>query len=113
MEDRTTENHELQISGRVVGTSETGYLALVSIRWVNKKQFTNNSWGHIVLARMHGWRATREAIAPCAENIDLDLIGTNMFQVAEDAISYVSPSKVTLAANSWHMGQLVFPVEPV
>lgn len=101
---------QVDISGYVLERDNGDYLAFVTIRYVNKNVFRTTGWKKYSLARMTEWEATREAIAPCAENIAWDALGKNMFAVSGDTISYQSPGAIDLQANAWHAGNLIFPV---
>lgn len=101
---------QVAIGGYVLERDNGDCLAFVTIRYVNKNVFRTTGWEKYSLARMTEWEATREAIAPCAENIAWDALGKNMFSVSGDTISYQSPGAIDLQANAWHAGNLIFPV---
>lgn len=101
---------QVAIGGCVLERDNGDFLAFVTIRYVNKNDFRTTGWKKYSLARMTEWEATREAIAPCAENIAWDALGKNMFAVSGDTISYQSPGAIDLQANAWHAGNLIFPV---
>lgn len=89
-------------------------IAVISIVWVNKGKFINQSWSHITLARMVGWKAIGPSVhSPAAENIAYEHLGKNQFAVTNTGeIQYITPGTIDIFANAWHRGCLIAPVTP-
>ncbi|MBT9834273.1 hypothetical protein GPK50_06595 [Bifidobacterium longum] len=87
-------------------------IAVISIVWFNKGEFINQSWSHITLARMVGWKAIGPSVhSPAAENIAYEHSGKNQFAVTNTGeIQYVTPGSITIPENAWHRGCLIAPV---
>ena len=99
---------EMYLNGAILPGSPA--IAVISIVWFNKGKFINQSWSHITLARMVGWKAIGPAVhSPAAENIAL---GKNQFAVTDTGeIQYVTPESITIPENAWHRGCLIAPVK--
>ena len=89
-------------------------IAVISIVWFNKGKFINQSWSHITLARMVGWKAIGPSVhSPAAENIAYEHLGKNQFVVTNTGeIQYITPGTIDIFANAWHRGCLIAPVTP-
>ena len=89
-------------------------IAVISIVWVNKGKFINQSWSHVTLARMVGWKAIGPAVhSLAAENLAYEHSGKNQFAVTDTGeIQYVTPGSITIPENAWHRGCLIAPVMP-
>ena len=108
----TSAGDEMYLNGAILPGSPA--IAVISIVWFNKGRFGNQSWTHVTLARMVGWKAIGPAVhSPAAENIAYEHLGKNQFAVTDTGeIQYVTPGSLTIPENAWHRGCLIAPVTP-
>lgn len=108
----TSAGDEMYLNGAILPGSPA--IAVISIVWFNKGRFDNQSWTHVTLARMVGWKAIGPAVhSPAAENIAYEHLGKNQFVVTDTGeIQYVTPGSLTIPENAWHRGCLIAPVTP-
>lgn len=108
----TSVGDEMYLNGAILPGSPA--IAVISIVWFNKGKFINQSWSHITLARMVGWKAIRPVVhSPAAENLAYEHLGKNQFAVTDTGeIQYVTPGSITIPENAWHRGCLIAPVMP-
>ena len=108
----TSVGDEMYLNGAILPGSPA--IAVISIVWFNKGKFINQSWSHITLARMVGWKAIRPVVhSPAAENLAYEHLGKNQFAVTDTGeIQYVTPESITIPENAWHRGCLIAPVMP-
>ena len=108
----TSAGDEMYLNGAILPGSPA--IAVISIVWFNKDRFINQSWTHVTLARMVGWKAIGPAVhSPAAENIVYEHLGKNQFAVTDTGeIQYVTPGTIDIFANAWHRGCLIAPVTP-
>lgn len=106
----TSARDEMYLNGAILPGSPD--IAVISIVWVNKGKFINQSWSHITLARMVGWKAIGPAVhSTAAENLAYEHSGKNQFAVTDTGeIQYVTPGSITIPENTWHRGCLIAPV---
>ena len=102
----------MAIGGQVF-TSDQGALAMVTVRWVNNGSFYSDGWAKTRLAKMVGWRATRETVQVCSENVEWEHVGKNFIQCADEWINWMPSGGWQVPENAWHNCSLVFPVERV
>lgn len=107
----TSVGDEMCLNGAILPGSPA--IAVISIVWFNKGKFINQSWTHVTLARMVGWKAIGPAVhSPAAENIAYEHL-ENQFAVTDTGeIQYVTPGSITIPENAWHRGCLIAPVTP-
>lgn len=108
----TSAGDEMYLNGAILPGSPA--IAVISIVWFNKGRFGNQSWTHVTLARMVGWKAIGPAVhSPAAESIAYEHLGKNQFAVTDTGeIQYVTPGSLTIPENAWHRGCLIAPVTP-
>lgn len=108
----TSAGDEMYLNGAILPGSPA--IAVISIIWFNKGRFINQSWTHVTLARMVGWKAIGPAVhSPAAESIAYEHLGKNQFAVTDTGeIQYVTPGSLTIPENAWHRGCLIAPVTP-
>ena len=108
----TSVGDEMYLNGAILPGSPA--IAVIGIVWFNKGKFINQSWSHITLARMVGWKAIRPVVhSPAAENLAYEHLGKNQFAVTDTGeIQYVTPESITIPENAWHRGCLIAPVMP-
>ena len=106
----TSAGDEMSLNGAILPGSPA--IAVISIVWFTKGRFINQSWSHVTLARMVGWKAIGPAVhSPAAENLAYEHLGKNQFAVTDTGeIQYVTPEGITIPENAWHRGCLIAPV---
>lgn len=103
----TVTDPEFTISGYVVNG-----LATVYCRWVNKGLFGNKAWNGVPLASMDVQSAS-EGFNEFVDNSYEDHMENRFLYVAGNTVSFRTSYDATIPANTWHVGNVSFPVATV
>ena len=104
---KLTSDPEFTISGYVVNG-----LATVYCRWVNKGLFGNKAWNGVALASMDVQSAS-EGFNEFVDNSYEDHMENRFLYVAGNTVSFRTSYDATIPANTWHVGNVSFPVATV
>ncbi len=104
---KLTSDPEFTISGYVVNG-----LATVYCRWVNKGLFGNKAWNGVALASMDVQSAS-EGFNEFVDNSYEDHMENRFLYVAGNTVSFRTSYDATIPANTWHVGNVSFPVTTV
>lgn len=104
---KLTSDPEFTISGCVVNG-----LATVYCRWVNKGLFGNKAWNGVALASMDVQSAS-EGFNEFVDNSYEDHMENRFLYVAGNTVSFRTSYDATIPANTWHVGNVSFPVTTV
>lgn len=104
---KLTSDPEFTISGCVVNG-----LATVYCRWVNKGLFGNKAWNGVPLASMDVQSAS-EGFNEFVDNSYEDHMENRFLYVAGNTVSFRTSYDATIPANTWHVGNVSFPVTTV
>ena len=104
---KLTSDPEFTISGYVVNG-----LATVYCRWVNKGLFGNKAWNGVALASMDV-QSVSEGFNEFVDNSPEDHMENRFLYVAGNTVSFRTSYDATIPANTWHVGNVSFPVTTV
>ena len=104
---KLTSDPEFTISGCVVNG-----LATVYCRWVNKGLFGNKAWNGVPLASMDVQSAS-EGFNEFVDNSSENHMENRFLYVAGNTVSFRTSYDATIPANTWHAGNVSFPVATV
>ena len=104
---KLTSDPEFTISGCVVNG-----LATVYCRWVNKGLFVNKAWNGVPLASMDVQSAS-EGFNEFVDNSSENHMENRFLYVAGNTVSFRTSYDATISANTWHAGNVSFPVATV
>lgn len=87
-------------------------MATVYCRWVNKGLFVNKAWNGVPLASMDVQSAS-EGFNEFVDNSYEDHMENRFLYVAGNTVSFRTSYDATIPANTWHVGNVSFPVTTV
>ena len=102
-----TTDPEFAISGYVVNG-----LATVYCRWVNKGQFQKKAWDGVPLASMDV-RAVMEGFGVFVDSQQGSQMQNRLLYVVGSIVYFRPAYDATIPANTWHVGNVSFPVTTV
>ena len=104
---KLTSDPEFTISGYVVNG-----LATVYCRWVNKGQFGLRAWDSTILASMDV-RAVMEGFGVFVDSQQGSQMQNRLLYVVGSSVYFRPAYEATIPANTWHVGNVSFPVTTV
>ena len=104
---KLTSDPEFTISGCVVNG-----LATVYCRWVNKGQFQKKAWDGVLLASMDV-RAVMEGFGVFVDSQQGSQMQNRLLYVVGSSVYFRPAYDAAIPANTWHVGNVSFPVTTV
>lgn len=104
---KLTSDPEFTISGCVVNG-----LATIYCRWVNKGQFGLRAWDSTILASMDV-RAVMEGFGVFVDSQQGSQMQNRLLYVVGSSVYFRPAYDATIPANTWHVGNVSFPVTTV